>query len=639
VHPLVERLHDDRPDNVLIVKRNFPLPGHQNAQPAARAAEAAALQGMYEAMSDMLFTNQAQWSGLANAQATFESYAATLGMNVTQFRSDMSSAAVQAKIDADLASANALSLPGTPTFLLNGRQIQTPTTAAAFVALIDAENAAVAGNVPATVNIIPLTGNSARIRVTPTAGFAGSFRMRVGARDAFHGTDADSNDLVEIPITVAANHTPQAVSQNLTMRDANPLPITLAGNDGDAAIDQSLSFVLASLPANGTLTDMAGLPVSAGLTLTSAQLRYTPSATFTGTDSFTFRVRDDGGTAGGGQDTSVAATVSLRAEVNDAPTAQNATVQVHSSQPVNIALTGTDGDPDVTQTLTFQVMSLPAKGTLRDSNGNVVLVGMSLPGSSLTFTADTGFTGTDQFQYRVRDDGGTANGGQDTSALATITLEGRAAPQPVGDAPIPRLKRGVLHIRGTRGDDVLECNLSDDGRRLEVAINDAALESFSLADIRVIKIRALAGDDLITISPDLELPARIRCGRGDDEATGGSGDDRIRGGRGNDILDGAGGNDMLRGRQGADELLGGLGIDRLRGGRGNDTADGGGGDDRIRGGRGNDSLRGSAGADRLRGFLGNDLLNGGDGSDTVRGGNGSDTDEDDDPLDRLFGVP
>jgi Ca2+-binding RTX toxin-like protein len=637
VHPLVERLHEDRPNEVLIVKRNFPLPGHANAVPAARAAEAAALQGQYEAMSDLLFTNQAVWAGLANPVPTFENFAATLGLDITQFRADMASAAVQAKIDADLATANALSLPGTPTFFLNGDQIQTPTTSAAFVALVDAE-AATQTNIPATVSVLPIDAGSARVRVTPNPGFVGQFRIRVGARDAFHGGDAAAFDLAEVNVTVAANRIPQATAQTVTLNDANPKLITLAGSDGDAAIDQPLTFILTALPTQGTLTDTSGTPLAKDVNLASTQVRYVPSGNFTGTDSFAFKVRDDGGTAGSGQDTSVAATVSVRAEVNDAPTSQNQTVTVRAGQPMNITLAGTDGDPDITQTLTFQVMSLPANGTLRDSAGTAVTVGANLPTPTVTFTPNAGFTGPDQFQYRVRDDGGTANGGQDTSPLATITLQARAA-QPAGDAPAPQLKRGVLSIRGTLGDDVIECELSADGTRIEVAINDAALESFPLAEIRMLKIRTGAGDDLITISPDIELTTRIRCGRGDDEATGGSGDDHIRGGRGNDMLDGGDGNDRLRGQQGDDDLLGDTGNDRLRGGRGNDTADGGPDDDRIHGGRGIDELLGSAGADLILGYLGDDILNGGDGLDTLRGGHGTDTDEDDDPLDRLFGIP
>jgi len=622
---------------VLIVKRNFPLPGHRNAVPAARAAEAAALQGQYEAMSDLLFTNQAVWSGLADPVPTFENFAATLGLDITQFRADMNSAAVQAKIDADLATANALALPGTPTFFLNGDQIQTPTTSDAFVALVDAE-AATQTNIPATVSVLPINAGSARVRVTPNPGFAGQFRVRVGARDSFHGTDAAAFDLDEVNVTVAANRIPLAAAQTVTLADANPKMITLAGDDGDAALNQPLTFILTSLPTQGTLTDASGTPLAKDVNLASTQVRYVPNANFTGPDSFAFKVRDDGGTAGGGQDTSLAATVSVRAEVNDAPTSQNQTVQVRAGLPANITLAGTDGDPDVTQTLTFQVMSLPANGTLRDSVGNAVTVGADLPSPTVTFTPNAGFTGTDQFQYRVRDDGGTANGGQDTSPLATITLQARAA-QPVGDAPAPQLKRGVLAIRGTSGDDVIDCDLSADGTRIDVTVNDAVLESFPLADIRVIKIRAGAGDDLITISPDVELSTRIRCGRGDDEATGGSGDDRIRGGRGDDLLDGADGNDRLRGQQGDDDLMGNAGTDRLRGGRGDDTADGGDGDDRLHGGRGIDSLLGSAGADLILGYFGDDILSGGDGPDTLRGGRGTDTEGDDDPLDRLFGIP
>jgi hypothetical protein len=195
---------------------------------------------------------------------------------------------------------------------LNGDQIQTPTTSDAFVALVDAE-AATQTNIPATVSVLPINDGSARVRVTPNPGFAGQFRVRVGARDAFHGTDAAAFDLEEVNVTVAANRIPQAAAQTVTLTDANPKMITLAGDDGDPALNQSLTFILTSLPTQGTLTDASGTPLAKDVNLASTQVRYVPNANFTGPDSFAFKVRDDGGTAGGGQDTSLAATVSIRA--------------------------------------------------------------------------------------------------------------------------------------------------------------------------------------------------------------------------------------------------------------------------------------------------------------------------------------
>ncbi|MEX0934646.1 MAG: thioredoxin domain-containing protein, partial [Candidatus Saccharimonadales bacterium] len=73
-------------DDLLFAYRHSPfLP---QAYDAARATEAAANQGMFWEMHDMLFDNQASWSGNANVRSLFESYADELGMDVDQFRSD-----------------------------------------------------------------------------------------------------------------------------------------------------------------------------------------------------------------------------------------------------------------------------------------------------------------------------------------------------------------------------------------------------------------------------------------------------------------------------------------------------------------------------------------------------------------------
>ena len=57
-------------DNVLFISRNYPLSMHQNARPAAIAAESAGLQGYYWQMSEALFSNQDQWSNLSGDELT-----------------------------------------------------------------------------------------------------------------------------------------------------------------------------------------------------------------------------------------------------------------------------------------------------------------------------------------------------------------------------------------------------------------------------------------------------------------------------------------------------------------------------------------------------------------------------------------
>jgi hypothetical protein len=156
-------------------------------------------------------------------------------------------------------------------------------------------------------------------------------------------------------------------------------------------------------------------------------------------------------------------------------------------------------------------------------------------------------------------------------------------------------------------------------------------------------IRSGAGDDTVTVDPNVRVNVVILGGDGNDTITGGAGSDTIlagagndkvqagagdnyvSGGSGNDYLAGGRGNDTLRGGRGEDVLYGLGGNDRLAGGRGQDYLDGGDGDDRLYGGPGNDILFGGRGADRIIGGAGDDRAFGGQGRDTVLGGSGNDT--------------
>jgi protein-disulfide isomerase len=105
--------------------RNLPLVSiHPNAFAAARAAEAASLQGKFWEMHDMLYQNQSDWVQSQSVQTIFTGYAKTLGLNVSKFNSDYASSKVNDAINADL---NAFAKTGqdmaTPTFYLDGKYL------------------------------------------------------------------------------------------------------------------------------------------------------------------------------------------------------------------------------------------------------------------------------------------------------------------------------------------------------------------------------------------------------------------------------------------------------------------------------------------------------------------------------------
>jgi protein-disulfide isomerase len=103
--------------NVRFAFRHFPLTGiHPHALAAAAAAEAAARQGRFWDMHELLFHRQK-----ALEDGDLRGYAAQLGLNVAAFDRDRSGAAVleriQRDVDSGLASGQVL---GTPTLFING---------------------------------------------------------------------------------------------------------------------------------------------------------------------------------------------------------------------------------------------------------------------------------------------------------------------------------------------------------------------------------------------------------------------------------------------------------------------------------------------------------------------------------------
>jgi len=137
--PLLQQLSGEFGNSLQFVYREFPLRSiHQNADLAARAAEAAGVQGKFWEMHDKIFQTQADWSKLSNsaAEAKFKSYAQALGVNIPQFASDLNSPAVMAKINNDISSGNQSGIQGTPTFFLNGKDAGYPQGYEEFKAII-----------------------------------------------------------------------------------------------------------------------------------------------------------------------------------------------------------------------------------------------------------------------------------------------------------------------------------------------------------------------------------------------------------------------------------------------------------------------------------------------------------------------
>ena len=116
--PIVKRLQEKLGSKIKFAFRNFPLAKiHPDATMAAVATEAAALQGKYWEMHDMIFENQSQLDRAALLQ-----YALTLELNGGQFKADIERPELTERVEADFESGMRSGVNATPTFFINGEK-------------------------------------------------------------------------------------------------------------------------------------------------------------------------------------------------------------------------------------------------------------------------------------------------------------------------------------------------------------------------------------------------------------------------------------------------------------------------------------------------------------------------------------
>jgi len=236
---------------------------------------------------------------------------------------------------------------------------------------------------------------------------------------------ATSTATVTITINGITNSAPVAVSQSVSV-DEDPaisLSITLTGTDIDDD-DLTFSIVTGQGPSGGTLGAIGSPDCTTTINTCTAIVAYDPDADFTGLDSFKFTVND-------GQDDSNEATVDITVNsVNDAPsftTGGNVTVAEDSGAYSAAWATAISAGPadESGQALTFSIQS--------NDNPSLFSAGPTIASDgTLSFTPVADASGTATLNVVLMDDGGTANGGQDTSAPVSFDIIVTA----VNDAPI-----------------------------------------------------------------------------------------------------------------------------------------------------------------------------------------------------------
>ena len=122
-HPIVKQMKQEFGDKLQFTFREFPLPNHAHAIPAASAAEAAGLQGKFWEMHGLIFDHQKDWKGQFDVRPIFEGYAKQIGLDVERFKRDVESDRVEQRIFLDGKRARSMGVNSTPTVFMNGREV------------------------------------------------------------------------------------------------------------------------------------------------------------------------------------------------------------------------------------------------------------------------------------------------------------------------------------------------------------------------------------------------------------------------------------------------------------------------------------------------------------------------------------
>jgi Na+/H+ antiporter NhaA len=133
--PVVRELVRTFGNDLRFVFRHLPLVDvHEHAATAAEAAEAAAAQGRFWEMHDILIPE-----GVSLIYPDLIRYAGDLGLDVERFADDIRSRRFAMRISRDVASADASGAVGTPALFVNGRRYQGSHRLDALTAAIERE--------------------------------------------------------------------------------------------------------------------------------------------------------------------------------------------------------------------------------------------------------------------------------------------------------------------------------------------------------------------------------------------------------------------------------------------------------------------------------------------------------------------
>ena len=115
-YPIIKEVQARMGDRLRFVFRNFPIAtSHPHAEQAAESAEAAAAQGTFWEMHDLLYENQKRLR-----DQDLHGYAEQLGLDVDRFDRELAEHVHDARVREDFMSGVRSGVNGTPSFYIDG---------------------------------------------------------------------------------------------------------------------------------------------------------------------------------------------------------------------------------------------------------------------------------------------------------------------------------------------------------------------------------------------------------------------------------------------------------------------------------------------------------------------------------------
>lgn len=227
-----------------------------------------------------------------------------------------------------------------------------------------------------------------------TVGYSGKDEIEYQVID----TDGLSSNTAKIIFRVAIKEAPvPGAPQTINTAQGNPITFEInQATDNDSPLNL-LKYTIVAAPKNGGLKDCFAA-------LGNRFCTYTPTRSFYGEDSFTYKVIDETNTSSQNE-----VTVTIKVKQKISPVASNYTSSIDQYSNIIITVPKAQDSDSTENQLTYKIITQPQHGILTDCF-------LQIGSRSCKYTPNNKYYGSDSFSYQVQDEFGL------TSNIATVSI-------------------------------------------------------------------------------------------------------------------------------------------------------------------------------------------------------------------------